>query len=120
MTSNDAMATFWAVASNTLVQAIALSAAGAVATYLVRTNPKAADVAQDLADLELEIEPWVIRAERMWPDGAARRRQVLADVKAWLAERGINGRRGRLLSKYAGVALEVAVKRVDPKGPAAA
>lgn len=114
----ETISTLWAIATNPAVQlgAAALFAlALALAGYAIRTQPKVADVAQDLADLSEEIEPWVREAERAILRGEDRYSAVFDKAQAWLAEQGITGRRGRLILKYLPGIIEATVKKVDPK-----
>lgn len=106
------------IATNPLVQlgAGALFALGlALFAYAIRTRPRVRDVAQDLADLEAEIEPWVIQAEKQLLGGEAKYSRVLDQAEDWLRQQGITGRRGRLIKKYLPMLIETAVKKVDPK-----
>lgn len=114
----DTISTLWAVATNPAVQlgAAALFAlALALAGYAIKTQPKAADVAQDLADLSEELEPWAIEAERAFLQGSARYSSVFDQAQAWLKAQGITGRRGRLIQKYLPALIEVAAKKADHK-----
>lgn len=110
----ETLQTLWAIATNPVVQlggAALLALALALAGYAIKTQPKAADVAQDLADLTEEIEPWVLQVEKTLLRGEAKYSAVLDRAEAWLSAQGITGRRGRLIQKYLPAIIEVAAKK---------
>jgi hypothetical protein len=114
----ETIQTLWAIATNPMVQlggTALLALALMLLSYAIRTQPKVTDVAQDLADLSEEIEPWVIEAEKTFMRGEARYSAVVNKAQAWLKEQGITGRRGRVVQKYLPALIEVAVKKADPK-----
>lgn len=92
-----------------------LTLALALAAYAIKTQPKVADVAQDLADLAEEVEPWVIWAEDNFKAGDHKYSAVLDKAEAWMKSSGITGQRGRVVKKYLPALIEAAVKKVDPK-----
>lgn len=104
-----------ALASNPLVQLGGAALGTAVLlllAVLIKANPKAADVAQDLADLAEELEPWVNQADALHVPGAERAAIVRNKAEAWLKEQGITGLRGRVVKKHLPALLEVTVKRI--------
>lgn len=110
----DTVTTIIALLNNPLIQlggGALLALFLALAGYLVRTQPKAKDVAQDLADLTEEIEPWAKEAEKLLLSGEAKYSRVLDQAQAWLKENGITGRRGRLLQKYLPALIEIGAKK---------
>lgn len=119
----QAITTIAALATNPAVQlggAALFALAAILAAYAIRTQPKAADVAQDLADISEEIEPWVIEAENRFLLPREKYRAVLDQAQAWLKEQGITGRRGRFIQKHLPALIELTVKKVDPKPQAPA
>ena len=117
MNALDTAAVIVATLNNPVVQLGlqgALAVGGALAAYLVATQPKAKDVAQDLADLEEEVGPWVDRAAALDLPGAKKAQTVNTWAKDWLTARDITGRKGRLLLKYLPALIEVAVKKQPP------
>lgn len=110
----DTINTIWQLATNPLVQiggAALFTLALVLAAYAIRTQPKAADVAQDVADLSEELEPWVLEFERTILRGEARYSAVMDRAQAWMKAQGIEGRRGRLIEKHLPLLIEVAVKK---------
>lgn len=87
----------------------------ALVGYFIRTEPKVAGVAQDLADLSEEVEVWVRQAEAGGLPGVTKYAIVLDRAQSWLAANGVTGRRGRLIQKYLPALIEATVKKVDPK-----
>lgn len=119
----ETITTILGLVNNPLVQlggAALLGLALTLAAYAIHTQPKVADVAQDLADLAEEVEPWVVQLEKSLLRGEAKYSAVLDRAEAWLLTQGITGRRGRVVQKYLPALIEVAVKkaRADQK-PAA-
>jgi hypothetical protein len=119
MTGLETAAAVIATLNNPLVQlglAGALAAGSVLAGYLIQTQPKVAEVAQDLADLDAEIGPWVAQAERLLAPGTTKYSEVEGKARDWLAARGIVGRKGRLVQKYLPALIEKAVA-LQPQPP---
>lgn len=120
MTTIETIKTIYEVASNPLVQvggAALLTLALALAGYAIKTQPKAADVAQDVADLSEELEPWVIELEKTLLRGELKYSAVLNKAQAWMLEQGITGRRGRIIKKYLPLLIESTVTKVKANTP---
>jgi hypothetical protein len=112
MTATETAALVAAIISNPLVQlgvTGVVAIGGVLAGYLISTQPKAKDIAQDLADLDAEIGPWVLQAAALFKPGEMKYAQVEGQAKDWLASRGVIGRKGRLAEKYLPAFIEKAV-----------
>lgn len=111
----ETIMTIWTIVTNPAVQ-LGMAALGtlalALAGYAVKTQPKVKDVAQDLADLSEEIEPWVRDAEKLLLSGDQKYSKVLDQAQEWLKLNGVVGTRGRLVQKHLPALIEVAVKSV--------
>lgn len=98
--------------NNPLVQlgfGAAVAIGGVVLGALVQSQPKARDIAQDAADLDAALGPWVAQAEALIAPGDRKFARVESQAKDWLAQRGIVGRRGAFVKKYLPLAIEKAV-----------
>lgn len=119
----ETVMTIWSIVTNPAVQ-LGASALGvltlALAGYAVKTQPKVKDVAQDLADLSEEIEPWVRDAEKLLLSGTSKYSRVLDQAQEWLKANGIVGAKGRLVQKHLPALIELAVKSVKKDVPPAA
>lgn len=112
MNAIDTVNTVIQIATNPAVQlgvGAVLSLMLMLLGYLIKTQPKAADVAQDVADLEAELEPWVIEAEKTLLRGDVKYSTVLGKARDWLAAQGITGRKGRIVAKYLPLLIEKTV-----------
>ena len=114
----ETIANLWAIVQDPRVWLVMMAIATMLKfsfAYVIKTKPKAKDVAQDLADLSEEVEPWVRQAEMLLLRGDSKYSSVIDKAQAWMKEQGIEGAKGRVLMKYLPALIEIAVKKVDPK-----
>lgn len=90
----------------------------AIASVIIKANPGAAAIAQNVADVLEEIEVLVVFAEKEFPEPSARFKHALDGAQAWLAQQGVVGVRGRMIKWLLPLLIEVSVRRMQPKGSA--
>ena len=109
----------WQLAQDPLVLAIILGVLALVkvaATYLVKSQPKASELANELYNLSQQLEPWVRQAEVLFlREGKTKPSYVFDEFQKWCEENDVHGEKKAALVAALPALMEVAVKDMQLK-----